>query len=76
MPITDKERAKLKRAYKKVKACSGICNKCDMLHIYTSSSSNAFYFCFGCDLLPDYYIGERLSTLKADTLRTIEFELS
>lgn len=74
---TKKEIAELKRQLRAVKACSGDCLHCESCNMKTGSNEHYIYFAFECLKAPALgAISERPSTMRADIVEALEFELS
>lgn len=74
---TKKETAELKRQLKAVKACNGDCLNCESCQIRTASAGRCTYFAFECLKAPALgVISERPSTMRAEIVEALEFELS
>lgn len=77
MQRTKKEIAELKRQLRAVKACNGDCLHCENCNMKSASSGRCTYFAFECLKAPAIgAIAERLSTMRAEIVEALEFELS
>ncbi len=74
---TKKEIAELKHQLRAVKACNGDCMHCESCNMKSASSGRYIYFAFECLKAP--YLGvisDRPSTMRAEIVEVLEFELS
>lgn len=74
---TKKEIAELKRQLRAVKACSGDCLHCESCNTKTANAGRCIYYAFECLKAPALgAISERPSTMRAEIVEALEFELS
>ncbi len=72
-----KETADLNRQLRAVKACNGDCLHCESCQVKTATTERATYFAFECLKAPALgAISDRPSTMRADIIEALEFELS
>ena len=66
------------RTLRKIRGCSGNCMKCEQCDIKTANTSQAIVYAFYCKIADKagYRIySNRASTLRNDTVQSLEFEL-
>lgn len=74
--------SELQKALERIKKCGGDCKNCKHHHIKTARVPNGVAFAFYCSKVGKYvvdnynFLSNSTSTLKADTIESIEFELS
>lgn len=74
---TKKEIADLKHQLRAVKACNGDCLHCESCQVRTATTERATYMAFECLKAPALgVISDRPSTMRAEIIEALEFELS
>jgi len=74
---TKKEIADLKRQLRAVKACNGECLHCESCQVKTATVGRVTYMAFECLKAPALgAISDRPSTMRAEIIEALEFELS
>lgn len=74
---TKKEITELKRQLRAVKACNGDCLHCESCNTRTATAGRCTYFAFECLKAPALgAISESPSTMRAEIVEALEFELS
>lgn len=74
---TKKEIADLKRQLRAVRACNGDCLNCESCQVRTATTGHATYMAFECLKAPALgAISDRPSTMRAEIIEALEFELS